>query len=232
MERVRPGTWPRITCSSAARLHELPLSVEASILRLRFARPQEPVDTTPFASYVIMPYNIWADGVKLVATVTIVIMVTALIVRWRQPLEAPKPKPKRLTFRVDNIPINGSNELDHNIRCIAEQEPDLQRAVSTMAQHSLTPRDKHSLCATVSITTVLSGEDLCTRLHRAGNCYPYSYTCRFDGITPLYDDRNGADVEYVPFPPVLVVLTDSSQHHCSPRPRKPPTWFLEIHKQR
>jgi hypothetical protein len=72
-----------------------------------------------------MPYNIWADWVKLVATLTIVIIVTALIVRRRQPLEAPKPKPKRLTFRVDNIPINGTDELYHNLRSFAEQDPDL-----------------------------------------------------------------------------------------------------------
>ncbi|EPS29040.1 hypothetical protein PDE_03987 [Penicillium oxalicum 114-2] len=69
-----------------------------------------------------------------------------------------------------------------------------------MSLHSLTPRDKRFLCATVSITTPLSGEDLCARLRRTGTCYPYSYTCRFDGITPLYENESGGDVDIIAVP--------------------------------
>ncbi|KAJ5900022.1 hypothetical protein N7495_004766 [Penicillium taxi] len=145
-----------------------------------------------------MPYKIWADLAKIVATASIVIVVTALLVRWRQPLEVPKPK--RLTFRVDNIPINDTKELEHNIKSFAEQDPDLQRAVATIICHRLTPRDKHFFCATVSITTSLSGENLCARLSRTSKCYPYTFTCRFDGITPLYEGESGADVDIIAVP--------------------------------
>ncbi|OQE13144.1 hypothetical protein PENFLA_c053G03067 [Penicillium flavigenum] len=58
-------------------------------------------------------------------------------------------------------------------------------------------KGKRFVYATVYITTPLSGEDLCARLHRSGKCYPYSYTCKFDGITPLYEDEKGADVDVI-----------------------------------
>lgn len=143
-----------------------------------------------------MASDTWTELFKLVITATIVSVVTTFLVRRRQPLEAPKPR--RLSFRVDNIPIQDANKLDRNLRSFAEHNPDLQRAFTTMSCHSLTPRDKHFVCATVSITTPLSEADLCTRLYRTGKCYLYSYTCKFDGITPLYEGESGADVEYVP----------------------------------
>ncbi|KAJ6102456.1 hypothetical protein N7486_004883 [Penicillium sp. IBT 16267x] len=145
-----------------------------------------------------MLYNIWADFAKIVVTASIVIVITALLVRRRQPLESSKPK--RLTFRVDNIPINETKELEHNIKSFAKQDPDLQRAVATIVCHRLTPRDKRFVCATVSITTSLSGEDLCARLRRTSKSYLYSFTCRFDGITPLYEDESGADVDIIAVP--------------------------------
>ncbi|KAJ5887721.1 hypothetical protein N7495_007762 [Penicillium taxi] len=107
---------------------------------------------------------------------------------------------KRLTFRVDNIPNSDTKELEHIIKSFAEQDPDLQRAVATMTCHRLTPRDKHFACATISITTLLSGEDLCARLGRSSKGSQYIFTCRFDGITPLYEDENGADVDIIAIP--------------------------------
>ncbi|KAL5592378.1 hypothetical protein FOBRF1_013404 [Fusarium oxysporum] len=38
------------------------------------------------------------------------------------------------------------------------------------------------------------------QLRRAGNGHPYSYTCKFEGITPLYEDKNGADVDIIAVP--------------------------------
>jgi hypothetical protein len=143
-----------------------------------------------------MPTSIWGDLLKLVVTATIVILLTAVRARWRQPLEAPKPK--SLTFRIDDIPIEHTKELVRNLRSVAEHDPVLREAVATIVHHSVAPKYKRFVCATVSITTPLSGQDLCARLHRSGKCYPYSYTCKFDGITPLYVDEKGADVEYVP----------------------------------
>ncbi|KAJ5894279.1 hypothetical protein N7495_005970 [Penicillium taxi] len=145
-----------------------------------------------------MSYNIWADMAKIVITMSIVIVVTALLVRRRQPLEGPKPK--RLTFRVDNIPIDDTKKLEQNIKAFAEQDPDLRSAVTTIICHRLTPRDKCFVCATVSITTSLSGEVLCARLDRISKGYQYIFTCRFDGITPLYEDESGADVDIIAIP--------------------------------
>ncbi|KAH6881035.1 hypothetical protein B0T10DRAFT_609236 [Thelonectria olida] len=69
-----------------------------------------------------------------------------------------------------------------------------------MARHSLVPHGNDSLCATISIITSLSADDLSAQLRRAGNGHPYSYTCKFEGITPLYEDKNGADVDIIAVP--------------------------------
>ncbi|KAJ6058350.1 uncharacterized protein N7446_007933 [Penicillium canescens] len=156
-----------------------------------------------------MPSSVLAGLLKLVVTATIVIMLTAfrfmltafrfmltaVRARRRQPLEAPKPK--SLTFRIDDIPIDHTKELVRNIRSVAKHDPVLRGAAATIVHHSVAPKDKRFICATVSITTPLSGEDLCARLHRSGKCYPYSYTCKFDGITPLYEDEKGADIDVI-----------------------------------
>ncbi|KAJ4127453.1 hypothetical protein NW754_007781 [Fusarium falciforme] len=65
---------------------------------------------------------------------------------------------------------------------------------------SLAPKDKHSVCATVSIITSLSADDLSARLRRVGNGYPYRYTSKFHGVTPLYEDQNGAEADAIAVP--------------------------------
>jgi len=107
------------------------------------------------------------------------------------------PEPKRLSFRVNDIPIDHTDELDPTLRSIVEQDSVLREAAATIACRSLTPQNSQFACATVSISTSLFGDDLCNRLHSAGKDQPYtySYTCKFDGITPLYDAESSADVE-------------------------------------
>ncbi|KAF6804014.1 ankyrin repeat-containing protein [Colletotrichum plurivorum] len=57
-----------------------------------------------------------------------------------------------------------------------------------------------SMCATVSIITYLSGNELCKRLSRLGKTYQYSFSCDFDGITPVFEDSNGAAVDVIAVP--------------------------------
>lgn len=95
----------------------------------------------------------------------------------------------------DDIPTDQTDNLDRNLKSILEEVLDLRGDADTMARHSLVPHGNDSLCATISIITSLSADDLSAQLRRAGNGHPYSYTCKFEGITPLYEDKNGADVE-------------------------------------
>jgi hypothetical protein len=141
---------------------------------------------------ILITRNTW---VKLTVTVTIAVILTAVLVHRRRRVNTPRPK--SLSFRIDDIPTDHTDQLVENLRSLAEQDPDLRRALSTKFRHTLTPKDKRFICATVSITTTLSGEEVCARLHRSGDLqgYKYSYTCVFDGITPLYEHEDGADVE-------------------------------------
>ncbi|KAF9781969.1 hypothetical protein IL306_012090, partial [Fusarium sp. DS 682] len=107
---------------------------------------------------------------------------------------APKDK-KSLTLRINDIPADQTDNLDRNLKSILEEVPDLQGDADTMVRRSLVPHGNDSLCATISIITSLSADDLSAQLRRAGNGYPYNYTCKFEGITPLYEDKNGADVD-------------------------------------
>ncbi|KAH7129663.1 ankyrin repeat-containing protein, partial [Dactylonectria estremocensis] len=157
-----------------------------------------------------------------------VVLVTAILIRRPpgQPLKPPKtesltlriddipadhtdnldhaalaPKDKRsLTLRIDDIPADHTDNLDRNLKSILEEVPGLRGDADTMARRSLVPRGNDSLCATISIITSLSADDLSAQLRRAENGHPYSYTCKFEGITPLYEDKNGADVDIIAVP--------------------------------
>ena len=143
--------------------------------------------------------------VPSITAIIVIILLFVLFTRERKQIEAPRPK--SLTIRVDDIPIDHEKKFIGNLKSVAGQDPVLERAVTTIVRHTLTPKDKRFACATISITTTLTGEELCARFNRAGSLkgYSYSYTCVFDGITPLYEHENGADVEYVPF---------SANPHC------------------
>lgn len=134
----------------------------------------------------------WVELAAIAAGTTILAIT---LVHQRQLLEKPVSRPKRLTFRVDNIPAGHTPQIFlDNVRSTAEQIPILQEAVSTLVQHSLVPKNSRVQCATVSIVTSLAENDLCNQMNRSGNNPRYEYTCKFDGITPLFQDDN-ADVE-------------------------------------
>ncbi|KAK2035776.1 hypothetical protein LZ31DRAFT_580810, partial [Colletotrichum somersetense] len=127
-----------------------------------------------------MPSNILAGWDRLVVAVIVCLAAVVLSRRfvWSRSVTL---KPKTLTFRVDDIPIDHANTLESNLRSIAERDPVLRDAAATIVRRSLAPKDKETVCATVSTTTPLSGEDLCARLRKGGRVYPYSYSCKFEG---------------------------------------------------
>ncbi|KAK1982091.1 ankyrin repeat-containing protein, partial [Colletotrichum cereale] len=142
-----------------------------------------------------------ADSQALLVAVIVCLVGIALSRQYLRPLlSSPPPKPKSLTFRVDDIPIDHINDFGRRIRYIAEQDPVLSGVASAIVLRSLVPRDKRIGCATVSIVTHLSGDSLCMRLLQAGNGHPYTYSCNFEGITPLYEAEGGADIDIIAVP--------------------------------
>ncbi|EFQ30905.1 uncharacterized protein GLRG_06049 [Colletotrichum graminicola M1.001] len=145
--------------------------------------------------------GLWYSLLGLVVPIIVCLAVVAAS-RWAvspAPTVMRPPKPlKSLTFRVDDIPVDHIDDLDRNIQSIAERDADLRAAAFT--RRSLGHSDNKHVCATVTATTTLSGNDLCSRLTRAGKGFPYSYSCDFDGITPLYEDTNGAAVDIIAVP--------------------------------
>ncbi|KAK2023015.1 hypothetical protein LX32DRAFT_708969, partial [Colletotrichum zoysiae] len=120
------------------------------------------------------------------------------VVEPPKPPEPPKPR-KSLTFRVDDIPVEHVHDFDGNLQSIAERDADL-RGATAFTRRSLVHSDKEYMSATVTATTTLSEKDLCSRLAQAGKDFPYSYSCNFFGITPLYEDVNGAAVDIIAVP--------------------------------
>ncbi|POR38318.1 Uncharacterized protein TPAR_01489 [Tolypocladium paradoxum] len=121
------------------------------------------------------------------------------VLQGRAATSAPKAK-KSLTLRIDGIPADHTDNLDSNLTSIIEQDPVLRGDADTAVRRSLAPFGKGSLCATISIITSLSADDLSTRLRRAGNGRPYRYSCKFEGITPLYESEGGANVDIIAVP--------------------------------
>ncbi|VUC37866.1 unnamed protein product [Clonostachys rosea] len=140
-------------------------------------------------------------AVKLLMTVvTIVIIAWALTGPLRQPSRR-QPPFETWTLRVDDIPTSESGAFASNLQSNIDQDRKLKDAVPTPIDcNSITPRDDRSSCATVSITSSLSAEELCTLLERALGKHPYTFSCTFDGITPLYEDPSRVDIDIIVIP--------------------------------
>ncbi|GKU07361.1 unnamed protein product, partial [Fusarium langsethiae] len=158
--------------------------------------------------------------VAVFATASVVLLATILHQRssLRQPLKSPAtqtptrrvddnpaetsaPKTKKsLTLRIDEIPADHIDDLDRNLRSILGKILDLRGDANPMVCRSLVSHGKDSLCATISISTSLSADDLSAQLYQAGQGYLYKYTCKFQGVTPLFEDKNGADIDIIAVP--------------------------------
>ncbi|KAF5675926.1 ankyrin repeat-containing protein [Fusarium denticulatum] len=157
--------------------------------------------------------------VAIFATASIVLLATILHQRsLRQPLMPPAtqtltrrvddtptetlaPKTKKsLTLCINEIPADHIEKLDRNLESILGKILDPRGDANPMVRRSLVSHGKDSLCATVSIKTSLSADDLSAQLCQAGQAHPYKYTCKFTGVTPLYEDKNGADIDIIAVP--------------------------------
>ncbi|WYZ38338.1 hypothetical protein EsH8_III_000252 [Colletotrichum jinshuiense] len=156
-----------------------------------------------------MSDHIWSDiglwTIFLGLAIAVVILLVSPTVGRRPAPSAPTAAktlkhPKSLTFRIDDIPVSHVDKLDRNIQSIAELDSVLRDAAASFVRRSMAPKDSSFVCATFSATTHLSGNELCAQLLRAGTNYPYSYSCDFDGITPLFEDSNGAAVDIIAVP--------------------------------
>jgi hypothetical protein len=79
------------------------------------------------------------------------------------PAETSAPKTKRsLTLRIDEIPADHIDNLDRNLKSILGKILDLRGDANPMVCRSLASHGKDSLCATISIITSLSTDDLST----------------------------------------------------------------------
>ncbi|KAJ5082059.1 ankyrin repeat-containing protein [Penicillium argentinense] len=89
----------------------------------------------------------------------------------RQPLEAPESP--RQAFRVDGIPVNRQNELVHDLRSMAEQDPVLREAFANLIVRSLMSKGDGFVCAFATVNK---------------------------GITTPYEDVDGVDVNIIAVP--------------------------------
>ncbi|KAI5460797.1 hypothetical protein BGZ63DRAFT_445709 [Mariannaea sp. PMI_226] len=105
---------------------------------------------------------------------------------------------RSLILRVNGISTSDVIDLEENLKAIAEQDEVLSKAISAICCRSLVSRSDHLACATVSFTTTLAAQELAIRLGQAG-MRDYSYSCDFEGITPLYNGID-ADVDIVAVP--------------------------------
>ncbi|KAL7781558.1 hypothetical protein V8C37DRAFT_398160 [Trichoderma ceciliae] len=107
---------------------------------------------------------------------------------------------ERYAIRIDEIPSSQSREalegdLDSLKDSLIEEDPDLRDRLYFVLDH-LVARDQTIACATATVEAPLSGNDLIGKLTKAGTRCPYRFDSHFQGITPLYEAPDGADVEY------------------------------------
>ncbi|ORY70348.1 uncharacterized protein BCR38DRAFT_471661 [Pseudomassariella vexata] len=121
--------------------------------------------------------------------------------RYRYPVYSTGPHietPRYLTLRVDGIPIRSSRDaFESDLECITSQSPDLRNVVDKLVIRSFVPKDRYSICATVTIRTRVPEDVLLYRLKHASDEHPYRYDCTFYGITPLYEDKSAIKCDII-----------------------------------
>jgi hypothetical protein len=105
--------------------------------------------------------------------------------------------PKRLfTLRIGEIPIDKSREaFERDLRSIVDRDPDLKEDSITIMQHLLVRRNQRMACATATFHTSISANEVIRKPSKAGTSFPYRFDIKFYSITPLYEPKEGADVE-------------------------------------
>ncbi|KAK2016906.1 hypothetical protein LZ32DRAFT_523852 [Colletotrichum eremochloae] len=108
------------------------------------------------------------------------------------------PIAKRITFRIDDIPIDRKDTIDNVLSELIRKDSNLVHWTRSPDIRSIVQSEPGLLCATVSIQTSLSPEGLTARLQESSR--QFRYTHRFEGITPLYGSSVSAKVDIVAVP--------------------------------
>ncbi|KAJ9133696.1 Vegetative incompatibility protein HET-E-1 [Pleurostoma richardsiae] len=109
---------------------------------------------------------------------------------------------RNLTVRIEGIPLDHIDTLEDNIRSIVNS--DLHDTIATLRRRSLVRghQPDRMATATVTVETAILGDELCRQLGeaRGSSRYPYTYSSRFEGITPMYEGEGNAVVDVVAVP--------------------------------
>ncbi|KAM0279004.1 hypothetical protein ACHAQH_004872 [Verticillium albo-atrum] len=105
-------------------------------------------------------------------------------------------KEKSFTIRVDNIPNDvDADALSRHLQAIVARDLGLLYGTRDLRVRSLVAREVTTNCATVSLKSSVPADEFCLRLGNSDSQYHYTYTSRFEGITPLHADQAVADLE-------------------------------------
>ena len=129
------------------------------------------------------------------ALVSVLSAVSLPVPLYRPPRTKTLPF-KKLALRIDVVPADMSTDVfQRDLRSIVDSDPDLKERVTSIEHHFLVRRDQRMACATATFCTSLDARGLIAELHKASVGYPYIFDVHFRGITPLYEDPAGANVE-------------------------------------
>lgn len=127
--------------------------------------------------------------------VSILIVVSIHMVFYRSPRKK-TPRWRKLALRIDQIPTDKPADVfQRDLQSIINGAPDLKECATSIKHHLLVQRNARMACATATFYTSLDGTELVAKLKQAGSRHPYRFDVDFHGMTPLYEDPAGADVE-------------------------------------
>jgi hypothetical protein len=130
------------------------------------------------------------------ALVALAITICSQALFWRPPKKRISTPKQPLTLRIDEIPIDTSiAALTRDLHSVVYQHLGLKEDAITIKLHSLFRRDQRTACATATFGTSLPKTELIKKLQQAETNLPHRFDNRFHGITPLYEAREGAEVE-------------------------------------
>lgn len=122
--------------------------------------------------------------------------MSVLIIRNVTLIKSQKGNIQEIVIRIDDIPTNNTHDVVRSdLDSLIQADPKLKEDVISTVHHFHARRDKNIFCATVTVHMSASTNDVVRRLGLAGAALPYHFDSDFDGITPLYECPDGADVE-------------------------------------
>ncbi|KZL75278.1 ankyrin repeat-containing protein [Colletotrichum tofieldiae] len=136
----------------------------------------------------------------LLAAIALTLVAALLVLPFFQQPAQQQPTKRRLSLRVEDIPPDEHDRVERILQETVQNDAVLRHAVTAPVLRSLGHNGPRSLCATITLRTSLSLDDLVTRLRQSGVNSPYNYNYNFEGITPLHDDSESVDVDIIAVP--------------------------------